>query len=171
MPARASATPGSAKNSRMDSYAPSIFQSRGRIGRLRFFLYMSTMIFIPAALMLLAILVGVSSSSDGAGVALSLIVMLAWIPCMVMMVLHCTRRLNDFNATGWWLLLYFVPFVGLLIGLALLFAPGTPGPNRHGVPSTPNSDAEKALCVLVVIMSLVVLMASISIIDAGSLRY
>jgi len=42
------------------------------------------------------------------------------------------RRLHDMNASGWWLLAYFVPLLNLLLTLVLFLAPGTPGLNRFG---------------------------------------
>jgi len=43
------------------------------------------------------------------------------------------RRLHDLNASGWYVLLTFVPFGQLLI-LWLMFKKGTTGPNKYGPP-------------------------------------
>jgi len=44
------------------------------------------------------------------------------------------RRLHDLDKSGWWLLLGFVPIIGLI--LIYWFAqPGTPGANRFGPPA------------------------------------
>jgi uncharacterized membrane protein YhaH (DUF805 family) len=44
------------------------------------------------------------------------------------------RRLHDIGKSGWWLLLGFVPIVGLV--LVWWFAqPGVPGGNAYGVPA------------------------------------
>lgn len=42
------------------------------------------------------------------------------------------RRLHDFDQSGWWYLLSFVPLVNIVLALILLFRPGTPGANRFG---------------------------------------
>lgn len=42
------------------------------------------------------------------------------------------RRLHDFNQSGWWAVLLFVPGVNLLFLLALMAIPGTEGENRFG---------------------------------------
>lgn len=43
------------------------------------------------------------------------------------------RRMHDFNRSGWWLLLCAIPYVGIIVFLALfLFFPGTKGSNRFG---------------------------------------
>lgn len=46
------------------------------------------------------------------------------------------RRYHDTGRTGWLALLLFVPLINLL-GLALLCAPGTTGPNRYGPQPAP----------------------------------
>lgn len=42
------------------------------------------------------------------------------------------RRLHDRDRSAWWLLLWFIPFVGWLVLLYFYVMPGTPGPNRFG---------------------------------------
>ena len=42
------------------------------------------------------------------------------------------RRLHDTNASGWWILLAFIPYVGGLIMLVWFCLPGTKGENRFG---------------------------------------
>lgn len=45
------------------------------------------------------------------------------------------RRLHDVDKSGWWMLISFVPLVGLVAMLVFLCSPSTPGPNRFGLPS------------------------------------
>ena len=42
------------------------------------------------------------------------------------------QRLHDMNQSGWMQLLGGIPYVGFLVGLWMLFTPGTVGPNRYG---------------------------------------
>ncbi len=42
------------------------------------------------------------------------------------------RRLHDTERTGWWILIAFIPFVGVLILLVFLILQGTRGENRYG---------------------------------------
>ena len=42
------------------------------------------------------------------------------------------KRLHDFNYNGWWILLYFVPFINVLFQLALISIPGIKSHNRFG---------------------------------------
>lgn len=51
---------------------------------------------------------------------------------LVPSVTVAVRRLHDGGRSGWWLLLWFVPFVGWIILLIWLVSRGTPGTNRFG---------------------------------------
>jgi len=42
------------------------------------------------------------------------------------------RRLHDIDRSGWWLLLWFVPLVGMIVLIVWACKPGTPGHNRFG---------------------------------------
>jgi uncharacterized membrane protein YhaH (DUF805 family) len=44
------------------------------------------------------------------------------------------RRLHDIGRTGWWVLIYLVPVVGLLVLLWWYTRPGEAGANRFGPP-------------------------------------
>ena len=42
------------------------------------------------------------------------------------------KRLHDFDASGWWTLLFFIPFVSFGFSIALYVFPGTKGANSYG---------------------------------------
>jgi uncharacterized membrane protein YhaH (DUF805 family) len=42
------------------------------------------------------------------------------------------RRLHDTSKSGWWILIAFVPVVGIIALIVLLCLDSTPGPNAHG---------------------------------------
>jgi uncharacterized membrane protein YhaH (DUF805 family) len=42
------------------------------------------------------------------------------------------RRLHDVDRTGWWLLLAFVPVIGIIVLVIWFCTKGTDGPNRFG---------------------------------------
>lgn len=50
------------------------------------------------------------------------------------LILFGIRRLHDFDASGWWSVLFLVPLANFFLGLALLFRAGDEGPNRFGPP-------------------------------------
>jgi len=58
------------------------------------------------------------------------------IPIMVVFVVMGLRlsvlRTHDFNWSGWWVLLTFIPVVGVIFSLLLLFFPGSPDDNDFG---------------------------------------
>jgi uncharacterized membrane protein YhaH (DUF805 family) len=43
------------------------------------------------------------------------------------------RRLHDINRSGWWILLSFIPIVGIIILIIWWAKPGEPGANRFGM--------------------------------------
>lgn len=111
------------------------FAFEPRIGRLRYLAY-SVGVFL---LVLIPIVIGLALSAvhlTGISVALLALVYLFMV---VMNVIFTIRRLHDMNASGWWTLLYIVPFANVIFALVLLFTPGTVGTNRFGAPPSPNS--------------------------------
>lgn len=42
------------------------------------------------------------------------------------------RRLHDIGRSGWWLLLIFVPLIGMIVLLIWFATRGNAGPNRYG---------------------------------------
>ncbi len=44
------------------------------------------------------------------------------------------RRLHDIGRTGWFLLLAFIPLIGIIVLIYWACQPGTPGPNAYGDP-------------------------------------
>lgn len=42
------------------------------------------------------------------------------------------RRLHDIDKSGWWVLIAFVPVIGVIALLVFFVMPGTDGPNRFG---------------------------------------
>ncbi|MCC6828131.1 MAG: DUF805 domain-containing protein [Novosphingobium sp.] len=52
----------------------------------------------------------------------------SFIPAIAVLV----RRLHDQDKSGWFALLYFIPYVGPIVILVFMFLDGTKGPNRFG---------------------------------------
>jgi uncharacterized membrane protein YhaH (DUF805 family) len=59
-------------------------------------------------------------------------------------------RLHDVNRSAWWLLLFFVPYLGTLASLALSLWPGDAEDNDHGAPP-PDSGSLPAIGVLLLL--------------------
>lgn len=63
------------------------------------------------------------------GVGLLILFALAsFIPGLAVLV----RRLHDQDKSGWFALLYLIPYVGPIVILVFMFIDGTKGPNRFG---------------------------------------
>ncbi len=121
---------------REDTYQPQIFAINGRIGRLRYLGYSFLLSFIALlAGGLVAGLLGFllfRSSSGQPGGAMVIVMLLVYLPMIVAQFIVTKRRLNDLNLTGWMGLIAYVPFVNIIFGLYILFAPGTEGRNDYG---------------------------------------
>ena len=45
------------------------------------------------------------------------------------------KRLHDINLSGWWVLIFMIPFIGILLSFIICgCTPGTKGINRYGYP-------------------------------------
>ena len=114
-----------------------IFSFAGRIGRLRYLAFNMIMVFaLYFAIVIIAAITLPHAAGDMTVITLPIgLVSLASLPIGLMFII---QRLHDMNAGGWWSLLMFVPVVNALMGLVLLFAPGTGGSNRFGQQPKPN---------------------------------
>jgi len=104
-----------------------LFAVSGRIGRARYIVYS---ILVQFALILPAM--ALVALSPGPGLV---VLAVAYIATFVISIMLTIQRSHDFNMTGWFSLLVFVPLVNLLFW----FAPGTDGHNRFGAKTQPNS--------------------------------
>lgn len=78
----------------------------------------------------ISIIVSVIATAIGAvGAVLSGVVSLAFI---IPGIAVAIRRLHDTNRSGWWLLIAFIPFIGIIILIVFLASDGERGPNEHG---------------------------------------
>lgn len=57
---------------------------------------------------------------------------LFWLATIIPSLAVGVRRLHDTDRSGWWLLLWLIPFIGWIILLVFLVMGGTRGPNRFG---------------------------------------
>lgn len=135
------------------------FDTKGRIGRLRYFAYpIGLLLLILPALIVAGVLLAANLKILG-----FVLLTLSYIFLIVMQITFVVRRLHDMNASGWWCLISFsiVPFLiligihllagvilfvyflsviaNLIFGLILLFRSGTAGENRFGAPPPANS--------------------------------
>jgi len=98
-------------------------------GRMRRLPYWTGGFILLTALYLAALLL-LQRPGSGGWVLLALF----YLPCLVISLRWTAMRLHDLNASGWWAVVLFVPYVGAAAGLVLSFVPGNTGDNDHGEP-------------------------------------
>jgi len=103
-----------------------VFQGRAR--RTEYVCFNVLNLVVMIVLMIVDGTFGMFSEEMGMGAFSMLFSLAALIPSISVSV----RRLHDMNFTGLWLLVSFVPLLNLILALALIFAPGSPGANRFG---------------------------------------
>ena len=74
-----------------------------------------------------------AASGSGSGFGFGMFIgFIALIAGLWFMIAQDVKRLHDVDKSGWLLLLTLIPIVNIALGLYLLFADGTVGPNRYG---------------------------------------
>ncbi len=110
-----------------------LFNSDGRMGRVRFVCYSMT---IPFLIILGALLFGglLALIHDGLTIIAIIAGVIAYLIAIVGSIFANIQRCHDINISGWFVLLnIIVPF-----SLVLIFIPGTKGENQYGVKPEPN---------------------------------
>ena len=110
-----------------------LWPPRGRLGRMRFFVY-------PIALYLVAFVIGIVSALIGERGGI-IAIGLTWIVYIVGIAVLAIQRSHDMNWAGWTCIGAFVPLVNLI----WVFKAGSPGRNDYGAPPPPNSTGLKVL--------------------------
>ena len=133
----------------------------GRIGRMRLLAW-SLILGASAGIVIVLILLATKVSPTLA-ITFGATLTLAFV------VVHLrinAQRLHDLNWSAWMLLLHLVPVANLVLTLALLLMPGTPGPNKYGLPPPPNSTAVKVLAwinIVLMILGLFILIIGLAL--------
>lgn len=143
---------------------PRLLAWKGRIGRLRYLAYMLALFGIVMVAGFALVFVSTIAFKLAGGNLWSSYV--AFLPALLGLVL-CTpyivlmkRRMHDTGHSGWLLLLALVPLVNLLLGLYLLCARGSAGPNQYGLPPAADTLAVKLAGWVMLVVMVVSLAAS-----------
>ncbi len=150
-----------------ETYQPSVFSFSGRIGRLRYLAYITGVYLVVAAIVfpIMAIFggtTGPTGAPDIPAIAWA-ILSIVYIAVLVLVLTFGKRRMNDLNRTGWWMLLFFVPVVGMLLALYMLFGSGTAGVNDYGPAPVENPLGVKILGLLMPAIAIIGIVAAIAI--------
>ena len=164
------ATPHSEVQAASTEYAEvKMFSFGGRLGRVR---YMAYMMGLMLAVWLgggLLVALTVPSLSKMGGPVASIVSAVLIIGVYGFMLVGsftlAVRRIHDFNTSGWLSLLFLIPFVNFIFGLALWFIPGTAGANRFGQQTPPNGTGVTIAAVLapLALVTYIGVMAAIAI--------
>jgi len=116
----------------------SIYSHRGRIGRVRYFTHsFFVLIFFLILPILREELSGHSQIIDFIAAIFGLVIFFGFIFPVALFI--TTQRIHDFNRSGWWSLLIFVPYINVLFLISLFIIPGSHGSNKFGLQPPPNS--------------------------------
>jgi uncharacterized membrane protein YhaH (DUF805 family) len=64
---------------------------------------------------------------------IGVIVLMLYIAAIIVpLIAVAVRRFHDQGRSGWFVLLSFIPYVGLIVMVTFMALDGTPGPNRYG---------------------------------------
>ncbi len=123
------------------TYPPKIFALNGRIGRLRYLAYgmLATVLTMFVMGILSAILIPMIASSGMSESMMVVLMLILYMPLIVFSIIFMKRRLNDLDKSGWWQLLAYIPLLGIIFALYMVFWPGTKGSNNYGLQPEKNS--------------------------------
>ena len=118
-----------------------IFSFSGRIGRLRYLGYglgFAILFQFINGLLAASVIAWLEPSglSDTVGIALT---MTGPVAVLFISMMFTAKRLHDVDWNGWLSLLMLIPIVNLILGLVLVFMPGTDSENRFGLKPPPNN--------------------------------
>ena len=101
---------------------------RGRAGRKEFWFFTLYSFLATIALLILDLIIFKLSSGTVFGMFSGAYSLGVIIPTFAV----AFRRLHDTGKSGWWLLINFVPVIGILIIVVLFLLDSQPGDNRYG---------------------------------------
>tara|TARA_B100000686_G_C16175454_1_gene658366 strand:- start:89 stop:457 length:369 start_codon:yes stop_codon:yes gene_type:complete len=105
-----------------------------RASRKEFWLFFLSYCIAVVVLSVIDGIVGTYHVESGYGLFSGIYVLVTLIPYLAV----CVRRLHDTDRSGWWLLLWFFPLIGLIWFIVLCCLKGSDGENRFGAdPLTP----------------------------------
>jgi uncharacterized membrane protein YhaH (DUF805 family) len=108
-----------------------LFRFSGRRNR-KVFAACSVGLLVYFVLTALPFTIGLRSGSDVAMLVGGLVSLPLWLLGMVSSCALMAQRCRDFGWSGWATLICLVPYVGSAFAVAIVFVPGTDGPNRYG---------------------------------------
>ena len=124
------------ENNKIISFVKNLF--RGRLGRLDYFLFLvSNLAVIILFILIVSFISGIVSvfspnSPEISAFILIVAAIFAVIFWFIPVISAQIRRLHDINMSGLWIPLLFVPGLGAIFAIILLFSRGNIGDNKYG---------------------------------------
>lgn len=103
-------------------------------GRLRRSTYIGRAVLLSLPVVILSIVAENSYDDD-----LYTLIGILTIVCGILIFMQFIKRLHDINLSGWFGLINFIPYLGALFGLIVIFIDSSRGPNKYG-PDPKNRD-------------------------------
>jgi uncharacterized membrane protein YhaH (DUF805 family) len=100
----------------------------GRASRSEYWYFALFVFIVVIALTIIDGFMGTLDVKSGHGLLSSIFSLAILIPQLAVQV----RRLHDVDKSGWWLLIYLIPIIGVIWMLVLYCIKGTEGENRFG---------------------------------------
>ena len=104
-----------------------VFEGRSRRKEYWFFGFFNAI--FSVVLVIADVLFGTSGGAFSPGLLSTLYTVGVFLPALAVLV----RRLHDTNRSGWWVLISFLPLIGVLVLLFFSLQEGQPGENEYGV--------------------------------------
>jgi uncharacterized membrane protein YhaH (DUF805 family) len=104
-----------------------VFEGRSRRKEYWFFGFFNAI--FSVVLVIADVLFGTSGGLSSPGLLSGLYTLGVFLPALAVLV----RRLHDTNRSGWWVLISFLPLIGILVLLFFSVQEGQPGENQYGI--------------------------------------
>ena len=105
----------------------------GRASRAEYWYFSLVHTLVSVLLSVLDFSLGYAHLSIGVGLLSGVYTLAVMLPVAGVTI----RRLHDTNRSGWWLLIAFIPLLGLIALLVMLTLKGTNGENPYGADAAP----------------------------------
>lgn len=109
-----------------------IFTTEGRLNRKRYLIYMLIFAAVMAGTKFTMSCMATFLTGDPNGALVNAITLMLALVAGAGNVMMMIRRLHDLSKSGYFVLIAFVPVIGIIFSIALFFIPGKVGWNEYG---------------------------------------
>lgn len=150
-----------------ETYQPRFLATGGRIGRLRYLAYTTslTLLLMLSMVPMMGGMMATQNAAEGTPPTGAALVLpgIVYVVMLIMGIIYGKRRLNDLDKSGWMILLSLIPLVNAFIAIYMLCFRGTAGPNRFGPAPAPNPLSVKLMGFLLPGIFIIGILAAIAL--------